>query len=422
MFGRIDSIQEAVRNYFLDYRELPASGARTEWIDRLTPDGTWSGNLYDFYRLTIQRLFRDVKIPFRLAGDERDDETPVHKALREALVNAIVHADYSERVSVLVVKAPGYFGFRNPGRMRISIEAAFEGGISNCRNRSLQRMFSLIGLGEQAGSGIPRVIENWKTLHYRLPELWETLDPESTLMRLRTVSLLPEDTLHALSQRFGSAFDSLDEHGRVAVATAEIEGFVNNVRMQQICGLHPRDITVLLKRLVDGEFLVQNGHGRGATYRTKGSDTVDMAGADEFAASDASSEQSKRRSEHISPTSEHLSLSSEHLSLSSEHSEESPGATPADGSALTSEAMLLEIASPVRSSRRNAPETTRKVILELCHGRFLTMSQLAKLLDRSPDSLRQRFIKPMVDDEKALERRFPKQPNHEAQAYRTRGT
>lgn len=90
--------------------------------------------------------------------------------------------------------------------------------------------------------------------------------------------------------------------------------------------------------------LVQDGHGRGATYCTKGSDTVDMAGADELAASDASSEQSKRRSEHISPTSEHLSLSSEHL-------EESPGAPPS-----------------------------------------------------------------------ALERRFPKQPNHEAQAYRTRGT
>jgi len=107
MFGRIDSIHEAAQTYFLDYRELPASGARTEWVDRLTPDGTWSGNLYDFYRLTIQRLFRDVKVPFRLAGDERDDETPVHKALRETLVNAIVHADYSARVSVLVVKAPG---------------------------------------------------------------------------------------------------------------------------------------------------------------------------------------------------------------------------------------------------------------------------------------------------------------------------
>lgn len=50
------------------------------------------------------------------------------------------------------------------------------------------------------------------------------------------------------------------------------------------------------------------------------------------------------------------------------------------------------------------------------------MSQLATLRDRSPDSLRQGFIKLMVDDEKVLERRFPRQSNHEAQAYRTRGT
>jgi predicted HTH transcriptional regulator len=172
MFGKHEAIHEVVPNYFVDYRELPVGGTKTKWVDRLSPDGTWSGNLYDFYRMTIQRLFRDLKVPFRLEGGEREDDTPVHKALREALVNSLVHADYSARISILVVKAPVYFGFRNPGKMRIPIEKALEGGHSDCRNRSLQKMFSLIGLGEQAGSGIPRVLENWKSQHYRFPELW----------------------------------------------------------------------------------------------------------------------------------------------------------------------------------------------------------------------------------------------------------
>lgn len=42
---------------------------------------------------------------------------------------------------------------------------------------------------------------------------------------------------------------------------------------------------------------------------------------------------------------------------------------------------------------------------------------LAGLLGRNPESLRNRFLAPMVQ-ERLLERRFPTNPNHEQQAYR----
>jgi len=177
MFGKQEAITEAMPHFFLDYREVPLSGAKTEWTDRLTPDGTWAGNLYEFYRLATQKLSRDLKIPFKMEGGARSDDTPIHKAIREALVNALVHADYALPTSLLVIKAPDYFEFRNPGKMRVPIEQAIQGGHSDCRNRSLQKMFNLIGLGEQAGSGVPRVIENWHSLHYRFPELWESDQP-----------------------------------------------------------------------------------------------------------------------------------------------------------------------------------------------------------------------------------------------------
>jgi predicted HTH transcriptional regulator len=81
----------------------------------------------------------------------------VHEALREALVNTLIHVDYTGRVSILVVKRPDMFGFRNPGSMRLPLEEVQQGGISDCRNRNLQKMFQLVGLGEQAGSGIPKI-------------------------------------------------------------------------------------------------------------------------------------------------------------------------------------------------------------------------------------------------------------------------
>jgi len=178
MFGRWPSIAEALPNYFVDYQERPANYATTvQWLDRLVPDGTWSGNVFDFYRRVVIKLTADVKVPFVLKGDLRQDDTPTHRALREALVNALVHADFTGRVSVLVVKEPVGFSFRNPGALRVPAALALQGGVSDCRNRSMQQMFLMIGLGERAGSGMSRIVHGWKDLGHGL-QLTERYEPQ----------------------------------------------------------------------------------------------------------------------------------------------------------------------------------------------------------------------------------------------------
>jgi predicted HTH transcriptional regulator len=54
-------------------------------------------------------------------------------------VNTLVHADYTDRASILVVKDPAGFVFRNPGGMRVPAEQALRGGESDCRNRTLHK-------------------------------------------------------------------------------------------------------------------------------------------------------------------------------------------------------------------------------------------------------------------------------------------
>jgi predicted HTH transcriptional regulator len=124
-------------------------------------------------------------------------------------------------------------------------------------------------MGEQAGSGIPRMLENWKSQHYRPPELIENVYPEYTTTRLRTLSLLPEFVRIELRERFGDSLDRLGENERLALATAMIEGYVSNGRLRQITKLHPRDITLLLSGLVADNMLDTDGKGRGTTYRVK---------------------------------------------------------------------------------------------------------------------------------------------------------
>ena len=79
---------------------------------------------------------------------------------------------------------------------------------------------------------------------------------------------------------------------------------------------------------------------------------------------------------------------------------------------------LLEIATPVREKNRVSPELMRNTILKLCSERYLTVKRLAELLNRSSETIRTHFINPMLS-EKLLELKYPDEPTHPQQAYRT---
>ena len=63
------------------------------YSDRLTYDGTWEYNLFNFVTTVLPKLTKELPRPFKMMGTERDDDTPQHKAVREAMTNAIIHAD-----------------------------------------------------------------------------------------------------------------------------------------------------------------------------------------------------------------------------------------------------------------------------------------------------------------------------------------
>lgn len=149
MFGRYQTIRDEFPGYFVDYQEQAKPGEEPRYLDRVCPDGAWSGNLYDFYRKVYPKLVSDLKVEFHVKDGVRAADSPAHVAIREAFVNALVHADYSVLTSVLVVKRPDFFSFKNPGLMRVPLAVAMAGGESDSRNKSIQDMFRMIGAGER---------------------------------------------------------------------------------------------------------------------------------------------------------------------------------------------------------------------------------------------------------------------------------
>lgn len=428
MFGNWAAIQDAVPHYFVDYQERPEAKTELRWVDRLYPDGSWTGNLFEFYRRVYRKLIADLKVPFSLKDGQRQDDTPVHEALREALVNTLVHADYTGRVSVLVVKRPDMFGFRNPGGLRLPIEQVIRGGESDCRNRILHQMFLMIGLGERGGSGMPRIYGGWKSQHWRPPALSEKDEPEQTQLMLQMADLLPEDVLQQLREQFGAGFDELDYNGRLIMATVAMERVVSHNRLLEICDAHSHDLSLLLARLVKQGLLETDGRSRGMVYFLPG-DTLPTP-EQVFVGPTFI----RTKSANVGSSSEHSQVSSEYSQVSSEYSENADETRDAYGRLVSPHldapvvdglhaldrdflAELERLAEEPRQKEKLSSERMVAVLQSLCANQYLTLSVLAELVCRNPDGLRQQYLSKMV---KSGEMRlaFPTKPTHEKQAYR----
>ena len=188
MFGYEYEITREFPNFFLDYQENRSTGI-TRWTDRLvSTSGDWSGNIFDFVIQVLRRMQQGLKVPFVLQGNQRVDDTPIHKLLREAVTNACVHADFYGRQGLVFQKSTEGYIISNPGSVRISISEAIDGGISDPRNSVMLKMFSLIDFGERAGSGLNEICTIWKTVFHTPATLKETHDHgvDRTILTLLT--------------------------------------------------------------------------------------------------------------------------------------------------------------------------------------------------------------------------------------------
>ena len=180
-FGDFNEITNVLPYFFLDYREHLSPDVR--WTDRVcSGDANWSGNVFDFFFRINQSIAAGVKVPFKIASDNvtRDDDTPVHKALREVLANALIHADYHGRRGIVIDKYPKRLEVSNPGTLRMSKSVAIAGGTSDARNGKIFNIFSLVRIGERSGMGLSSLYGVWEKEKFAEPSIIESYEPDRT--------------------------------------------------------------------------------------------------------------------------------------------------------------------------------------------------------------------------------------------------
>ena len=187
MFGKGLPIRERFDNLRMDYIDKSNLIGEQRYSDRLTYDGTWENNLFNFIRIVLPRLTKDLPRPFAMDGVERKDDTPQHKAIREAMTNAIIHADFMLNGILKIEKTDDAFIFTNPGLLKLPIEQIYAGGESKARNQRIQNMLRMIGYGENIGSGFPLILSAWNEKHWIKPELIEQTELLQVKLRLTIV-------------------------------------------------------------------------------------------------------------------------------------------------------------------------------------------------------------------------------------------
>ena len=266
MFGNEYDIVREYNAYFLDYQEQ--YDADTRWTDRIiSSSGDWSGNVYDFYFRVYNKLTQDIKVPFKMEGGVRVDDTSVHQALREALANCLVNADYYGRQGLVVIKKRDAITMSNPGNFRIEIDTAKSGGVSDPRNGTMLKMFNLIDIGERAGSGIPNIFRVWREQGWTAPVISENFDPDRIMLSLAFKKSDDKKVTIKSDDKKVTIKSARQKNEIITYLTDHVSA--KNTDIAELLGVKSTRVKQLLKELLDEGVVVAEGNNKNRVYKVK---------------------------------------------------------------------------------------------------------------------------------------------------------
>lgn len=141
MFGELKAITEVLPNYFLSYAEKDyLSPNQKSRVSITSADGTWSGNVYDFFMKVNARVVSNLDASTQFEGT---DTSVVYRAIREKIVNKLVDGDYNRDNVFLITKDKLQFLFENLQTSPMS-ELSFRKGLSDSRNDNIYKIFRAI--------------------------------------------------------------------------------------------------------------------------------------------------------------------------------------------------------------------------------------------------------------------------------------
>lgn len=255
-FGKYQAIRQKFPHFHLEYLNHRHAEGKMRWSDRVcTGDLTYQDmNVFEFFQLVWEKLRATIQDCFELdRNSERKSPAELQEALREALANMLIHADYFDwETDVKVTAEDLYYTFTNPGKMLVTESQFFMGGVTRPRNTTLIGFFRNMGISDRAGTGGATLLNFAAVNRFHAPEIRTSL--ASTVLKLWIAAPLESHPEFDEKEKmiYEYIFKSKD-----AVSVPELE---------KITGLTLYQIRKVLASLTERSLLTKMGRARATRY------------------------------------------------------------------------------------------------------------------------------------------------------------
>lgn len=258
-FGKEVSITSIYPYFHVDYRNRIEETLEKRWIDRVSSGEINSKeiNLFNFYNIVLDKMMNTVLEGFSLdSNTQRRDNVKrgVEVAIREALANSLIHADYEDDLSIKIEAFNNRYIFTNPGEMLVTKEEFAKGGESKLRNATIVTLFRRAGFSERAGTGGMKIFQVALKNKFRYPEI------NSEEGRTKVV-IWKADLI--------DSYPDLDEREKKILIFIEKNGRSKMTDINGLEGMTEYYSKKFVSSLIEKEILVKFGTGRSTTYGFK---------------------------------------------------------------------------------------------------------------------------------------------------------
>ena len=407
LFGKPAALRRCFPMTRVDYIRVPGR----EWVpdpDRRFDTVELRDPLFRLIRRAQAAVLDDLPKRFGLdEGELQRQDTPVIplRVIREALVNALMHRSYRSHSPVQIIRYTNRLEIRNPGFSLKSPEHLGEPG-SQPRNPKIAAVLHETRFAETKGSGIRVMRESMEQAGLTPPLFESDRDNDQFVARYFFHHFLGEEDIAWLT-RFRDLHLS-DEEAKALILVREA-GAIDNATYRDLNKVDTLAASQALRRLRDAGLLAQKGRGS-ATYYVP---------TERLVLEEALSSNLEVLSSNLA---EDLSSNPPALSSNPQFASDELARVPTRFDEELRNSLLDSLPGSLAArlgaiGQRHPPQEIRELVVALCALRDWPVEELASLLRRNPEVVRQNYLRPLMRDGRLVMAK-PNEPNDPQQAYR----
>ncbi len=270
--GTNDAIQMHFPDFRIDYLEIPGtsySDAKVRYTFRLDEQE----NLWQYFFALFNRLRQQLDLPFKLTADGfASEDYPQLGALREALVNLLMHTDYFSPAKPRIRVFDDRMEFLNPGALPEPLEKIMAEDLSLPRNPILAKLFRVARLAENAGYGFDKMVDGWQSYTGITPEFTSDTSFTKSVFPKAIQSKKSTEATEKVGDRVGEKVgdrvgENLTDNQQLMVTLIREDPYVSAKKLAEKVGISSRKIEENIKKLKDKGVIARIGPAKGGYWK-----------------------------------------------------------------------------------------------------------------------------------------------------------